>query len=111
MLAPCSLRGADGLWRSLVSALRSGRRGPRFKSGQPDSKVPVQGVTGTGASEAPAAIDAGVARTSAPTSEVVDSSAPPHEGLDGRHDALAMWQRSIVLPIQPRHGIPSLMAH
>jgi hypothetical protein len=25
-----------GLWRSLVSALRSGRRGPRFKSGQPD---------------------------------------------------------------------------
>ena len=26
----------DGLWRSLVSALRSGRRGPRFKSGQPD---------------------------------------------------------------------------
>ena len=27
----------DGLWRSLVSALRSGRRGPRFKSGQPDS--------------------------------------------------------------------------
>ena len=32
----CFLRGADGLWRSLVSALRSGRRGPRFKSGQPD---------------------------------------------------------------------------
>ena len=28
----------DGLWRSLVSALRSGRRGPRFKSGQPDSE-------------------------------------------------------------------------
>ena len=34
----CFLRGADGLWRSLVSALRSGRRGPRFKSGQPDHK-------------------------------------------------------------------------
>ena len=31
---------ADGLWRSLVSALRSGRRGPRFKSGQPDHEVP-----------------------------------------------------------------------
>ena len=28
----------DGLWRSLVSALRSGRRGPRFKSGQPDHR-------------------------------------------------------------------------
>jgi hypothetical protein len=28
----------------LVSALRSGRRGPRFKSGQPDHEVPVQGV-------------------------------------------------------------------
>ena len=28
----------DGLWRSLVSALRSGRRGPRFKSGQPDQR-------------------------------------------------------------------------
>jgi Arc/MetJ family transcription regulator len=36
-VARCSLRGVDGLWRSLVSALRSGRRGPRFKSGQPDS--------------------------------------------------------------------------
>ena len=33
---PASFWGADGLWRSLVSALRSGRRGPRFKSGQPD---------------------------------------------------------------------------
>ena len=40
--------GADGLWRSLVSALRSGRRGPRFKSGQPDSKVPVQSGGGGG---------------------------------------------------------------
>ena len=29
----------DGLWRSLVSALRSGRRGPRFKSGQPDCTI------------------------------------------------------------------------
>jgi hypothetical protein len=36
----CFLRGADGLWRSLVSALRSGRRGPRFKSGQPDHESP-----------------------------------------------------------------------
>jgi hypothetical protein len=34
----CLPREADGLWRSLVSALRSGRRGPRFKSGQPDQK-------------------------------------------------------------------------
>jgi RNA polymerase sigma-70 factor (sigma-E family) len=33
----------NGLWRSLVSALRSGRRGPRFKSGQPDQFSPVQG--------------------------------------------------------------------
>jgi hypothetical protein len=31
-------RSFDGLWRSLVSALRSGRRGPRFKSGQPDHR-------------------------------------------------------------------------
>jgi hypothetical protein len=29
----------------LVSALRSGRRGPRFKSGQPDQKRPGQGLT------------------------------------------------------------------
>jgi hypothetical protein len=34
-----------GLWRSLVSALRSGRRGRRFKSGQPDSRrLPYSGV-------------------------------------------------------------------
>ena len=56
------LRGADGLWRSLVSALRSGRRGPRFKSGQPDSIVPVQGVTGGQLFEALNAIGAEMAR-------------------------------------------------
>ena len=37
---------ADGLWRSLVSALRSGRRGPRFKSGQPDHICPIEGNLG-----------------------------------------------------------------
>ena len=42
----CPSRGADGLWRSLVSALRSGRRGPRFKSGQPDSRGFCLGVGG-----------------------------------------------------------------
>jgi hypothetical protein len=34
----------DGLWRSLVSALRSGRRGRRFKSGQPDHMRAGQGL-------------------------------------------------------------------
>ena len=35
----------------MVSALRSGRRGPRFKSGQPDSKVPGPGVARERSSE------------------------------------------------------------
>ncbi len=32
--------GADGVWRSLVSALVWGTRGPRFKSGHPDTRKP-----------------------------------------------------------------------
>ena len=34
----------DGLWRSLVTALDWGSRGPGFKSRQPDSESPGQGV-------------------------------------------------------------------
>jgi hypothetical protein len=33
----CRLKTADGLWRSLVSALDWGSRGPGFKSRQPDT--------------------------------------------------------------------------
>ncbi len=38
-IRPIQNRFGYGLWRSLVSALRSGRRGPRFKSGQPDHTI------------------------------------------------------------------------
>ena len=34
----------DGLWRSLVSALDWGSRGPGFKSRQPDAKMQVRPV-------------------------------------------------------------------
>ena len=36
--------GRDGLWRSLVSALDWGSRGPGFKSRQPDAKDQVRGL-------------------------------------------------------------------
>jgi hypothetical protein len=56
--------GADGLWRSLVSALRSGRRGPRFKSGQPDHKVPGESVAADELTGDPSNFGAILARSS-----------------------------------------------
>jgi hypothetical protein len=43
-LARCGIVAGDGAWRSLVSALVWGTRGPRFKSGRPDSKALVSGA-------------------------------------------------------------------
>jgi hypothetical protein len=57
--------GADGLWRSLVSALRSGRRGPRFKSGQPDHKVPGESAGVGGLSQESSTFGAILARSPA----------------------------------------------
>jgi hypothetical protein len=39
--SPRRYRRTNGAWRSLVSALVWGTRGPRFKSGRPDSNQPV----------------------------------------------------------------------
>ena len=41
LVEQCDIVARDGAWRSLVSALVWGTRGPRFKSGRPDSKTAV----------------------------------------------------------------------
>ena len=60
-----------GLWRSLVSALRSGRRGPRFKSGQPDHEVPGSGAVRLRAGDQPLEVlQAGLDRRPPPLAPV-----------------------------------------